>query len=298
MAEIFVPDGSWTFDGETLRIVPGGDKSVHELRRLVGELTVPLAAISSVSFEPARKGGNLQLRLRPGTDPLTDVAAGRLAGPADPYRLAIPKDRTGAAGYLADEVRAYLSVERTTETPPEGFLLSGPAVPISATAGDGTVNFDGHTVWLDWTGFAKTAKQAAGSRTFPLGEVTGVEWAPQSGMGYGRLRFHLNGTASAKAPEEDPNCVSWGVQRYGGSTILVAAAVLARLPRRTAVAPAPTLDPKDEREKLLRRVAELENHDAVLRRLGELGELRRSGVLTEDEFTYAKQALLARLNEE
>ncbi|MFD0886632.1 DUF4429 domain-containing protein [Streptosporangium algeriense] len=298
MAEIFVPDGSWTFDGETLRIVPGGDKNVHELRRLVGELTIPLAAISSVSFEPARRGGNLQLRLRPGTDPLSDVAAGRLTEPADPYRLSIPKDRTGAASYLADEVRAYLAVDRTPPPLSEGFLLPGPAVPISATAGDGTVNFDGHTVWLDWTGFAKSAKQAAGSRTFPLQEVTGVEWAPQSGIGYGRLRFHLNGAASGKSPEEDPNCIAWGVQRYGGSTLLVAAAVLARLPRRTAIAPTPTLDPKDEREKLLRRVAELENHDTILRRLGELGELRRSGVLTEDEFTYAKQALLARLNEE
>ncbi|MEU1883384.1 DUF4429 domain-containing protein [Streptosporangium sp. NPDC020072] len=298
MAEIFVPDGSWTFDGETLRIVPGGDKNIHELRKLVGELTIPLAAISSVSFEPARKGGNLQLRLRPGTDPLTDVAAGRLTDPADPYRLSIPKDRTGAAGYFADEVRAYLEVGRTPEALPEGFLLPGPAVPISATAGDGTVNFDGHTVWLDWTGFAKTAKQSAGSRMFPLREVTGVEWAPQSGIGYGRLRFHLSGAPSGKSPEEDPNCISWGVQRYGGSTVLVAAAVLARLPRRTAVAPTPALDPKDEREKLVRRVAELENHDAILRRLGELGELRRSGVLTEDEFTYAKQALLARLNEE
>ncbi|MFE7431161.1 SHOCT domain-containing protein, partial [Streptomyces sp. NPDC057545] len=35
--------------------------------------------------------------------------------------------------------------------------------------------------------------------------------------------------------------------------------------------------------------------DVLLRRLRELGELHRSGVLTEDEFTAAKQAVLKRL---
>ncbi|MEV8634854.1 DUF4429 domain-containing protein [Streptosporangium sp. NPDC051023] len=302
MTEIFVPDGSWTFDSETLRVVPGGDRGVHELRKLLGELTIPLAAIGSVSFEPSRKGGSLQLRLRPGADPLSDVAAGRLTEPADPYRLAVPKDRAGAAAYLADEVRDCLAIERAPSTPTGSFLLPGPAVPISATAGDGTVSFDGHAVRLDWTMFAKAAKQEAGPQTLALEDLTGVEWAPQSGMNYGRLRFHLNGAAPARSPEEDPHCVSWGVQRYGGSTVLVAAAVLARLPRtprRPAAPPAlsqaPT--PSDERETLLRRLADLENQDAVLRRLGELGELHRSGVLTEEEFSSAKQALLRRLND-
>ncbi len=311
MAELFVPDGSWAFDGETLRIVPGGDKGVHELRRLLGEVVVPLAAIGSVSFEPSRKGGGLQLRLRPGTDPLTDVAAGRLTEPADPYRLTVPKDRAGAAEYFADEVRSCLTLGRAEQTQGAGaFLLPGPAVPISATAGDGTVSFDGHAVRLDWTMFAKTAKQAAGPQTLALMDLTGVEWAPQSGMNYGRLRFHLNGTAPAKSPEEDPHSVSWGVQRYGGSTVLVAAAVLARLPRTPHRQAGPSASPRalqapaalgghssEDREELLRRLADLESQDAVLRRLRELGELYRSGVLTEEEFGSAKQALLRRLTD-
>lgn len=56
MAEISIPDGSWTFDSEILRIVPGGDSDVHELRKTLGELEIPLTAISGVSFEPSRKG--------------------------------------------------------------------------------------------------------------------------------------------------------------------------------------------------------------------------------------------------
>ncbi|MDF3146699.1 SHOCT domain-containing protein, partial [Streptomyces sp. T21Q-yed] len=36
-------------------------------------------------------------------------------------------------------------------------------------------------------------------------------------------------------------------------------------------------------------------HDALLRRLRELGELHRTGVLTDEEFTMAKQAVLKRM---
>ncbi|WP_143665873.1 SHOCT domain-containing protein, partial [Streptomyces griseus] len=34
------------------------------------------------------------------------------------------------------------------------------------------------------------------------------------------------------------------------------------------------------------------DHDALLRRLRELGELHRAGVLTDEEFSTAKQAVL------
>ncbi|MFC4529303.1 DUF4429 domain-containing protein [Sphaerisporangium dianthi] len=292
MAEILAPDGAWTFDGDTLRIVPGGDKSVHELRKVLGELAIPLAAIAGVSFEPSRKGGSLQLRLRSGADPLTDVVSGRLLGAADPYRLAIPKERIGAAEYLVDEVRTGLTLEQVPSGPSAALLLPGPAVPVSASAGDGSVSFDGDRVHLEWTLFAKTAKQTAGPQTIPLSDLAGVEWAPQSGIGYGRLRFHLKGGEPVRPPEEDPRSLSWGVQRYGGLTALVAAAVFARLPREAEAPPALPPAAPDDREALLRRVAELENQDALVRRLGELGRLHRSGVLTDEEFRSAKQVLL------
>ncbi|MZE77148.1 Tat pathway signal sequence domain protein, partial [Streptomyces sp. SID5475] len=37
-----------------------------------------------------------------------------------------------------------------------------------------------------------------------------------------------------------------------------------------------------------------EDHDALLRRLRELGELYQAGVLTDEEFTAAKKAVLGR----
>jgi len=36
------------------------------------------------------------------------------------------------------------------------------------------------------------------------------------------------------------------------------------------------------------------DHDSLLRRLRELGELHREGVLTDEEFASAKKAVLAR----
>lgn len=283
MAEIAVPDGSWTFDGQLLRIVPGSGKDIDELRRTLGEVSVPLEAVAAVTFEPARKGGHLRLRLRKGADALSDVVAGTLTPPADPYRLAVPKNRVGAAEYFADEIRDTLLIEQTPGGPCDRYLLRVPDVPISATAGDGTALFDGERVRLEWTGWAASEKEKAGPREYPLAELTGVEWKPQSGMSYGTLRFRVKGEGPVQQPQKDLRCVSWGIQRFGGSTALVAAAVLARLPREAPEPPAPP-------------VAD-DVHDAVLRRLTELGRLHQSGVLTDEEFTTAKQAMIRRLQE-
>ncbi|MGR6915115.1 DUF4429 domain-containing protein [[Actinomadura] parvosata] len=289
MAEIAVPDGSWTFNGEMLRIVPGSDKDIDELRRTLGEVRVPLEAIAGVAFEPARKGGHLRLRLRKGADALFDVAAGALGPPADPYRLAVPKARTGAAEYFADEIRDTMAVYQTPGGPCDGYLLPVPDVPISATAGDGAAIFDGERVRLEWTGWAGSEKEKAGPQEFPLSDISGVEWKPQSGMGYGTLRFRIKGEPpSTKSPQKDLRCVSWGIQRFGGATALVAAAVLARLPRERADQPEPPAAPAPVADDV---------HDAVLRRLAELGQLHRSGVLTDEEFATAKQAMIRRLQD-
>lgn len=69
MAEVIVRDGTWTFDSELVRIVPGRDRKVHKLPQAVGELTIPQDAIAGFFYEPVRKAGRLRLRLRGGADP-------------------------------------------------------------------------------------------------------------------------------------------------------------------------------------------------------------------------------------
>lgn len=57
-------DGTWTFDGEVVRIVPGRDRKVHKLRQATGELSVPLDTASDVESVPIVGFGNGYLRFR------------------------------------------------------------------------------------------------------------------------------------------------------------------------------------------------------------------------------------------
>ncbi|MFJ2644830.1 DUF4429 domain-containing protein [Streptomyces sp. NPDC087511] len=297
MAEIIQRDGTWHFDGETVRIVPGRGKGIHPLRQELGERAVPLRALAGISFEPDRKGGRLRLRLRDGACPVLRAADGRLKDAADPYQLTVEKDRSGVAEYFADEVRDALRIEQVPTGAVDGFLLPGPAVPVAGGGGDGTASFDGETVRLTWNWKAKEVKTSGGPVAFPVSEVTGVHWMPAIGLENGHLRFVRGGGPATSAPEAeyDPYSLDlWGLSKKEYTAVLVAAAVLVRLPDAAGRAPAavPAAPPAAPAE--LAAPAD-DDHDVLLRRLRELGELHRSGVLTDDEFAAAKQAVLKRL---
>ncbi|MFF9570707.1 DUF4429 domain-containing protein [Streptomyces sp. NPDC014685] len=307
MAEITQRDGTWTFDGETVRITPGRGKGIHPLRQELGELAVPLRALAGISFEPDRKSGWLRLRLRDGACPVLRAAGGRLKDAADPYQLTVEKDRSGVAEYFVEEVRNALLVEQVPAGPVDGFLLPGPSVPVAGGGGDGMASFDGEIIRLTWNWKTNDSKLSGGPVSFPLSDVAAVHWAPSSGLENGHLRFVLKGAPTVvRAAEHDPYALDlWGLSKKEYMAALVAAAVLVRLPGATGkatgtgaalaaagpagieapaapVPPAPSAPSGDD-------------HDALLRRLRELGELHRSGVLTDDEFAAAKQAVLKRL---
>ncbi|NLU74045.1 DUF4429 domain-containing protein [Streptomyces sp. HNM0575] len=307
MAEIIQRTGTWTFDGETVRIVPAVGKHMHPLRRVLGEVAVPITAISGLSYEPGRKGGRLRLRLREGADPLAQVASGRLPDASDPYQLPVEKDRSGVAEYFVAELRRALLLDGVPDTPSDRYLLPGPAVPLTAGGTDGTASFDGERVQLEWNWMASESKSHGGPRSFALDELDSVEWTPAIGWENGSLRFRQKGGNAFLKPEHDPNCLMlWGIRqaRETGGSVLLAAAVTARLPHPAGARPpvgagaeglAPSLvedggggpadRPADPAEA---------DHDRLLRRLRELGELHREGVLTDEEFTAAKKAVIDR----
>ncbi|MBG0820223.1 DUF4429 domain-containing protein [Planomonospora sp. ID91781] len=308
MAEVMGRDGTWTFDGEILRIVPGRDRGVHKLRQLLGEVTVPLEAVAGVSHEPGKKGGRLRLRLREGADPFNQAARGRIPDSADPYQLAVEPDRTGVADYFVDEVRNALVIDQVPDGPVSRYLMPGPSVPLTASAGDGTATFDGESVRLEWSWAVESTKKSAGSQRIALSELTGVEWIPAAGLENGHVRFHVRGSVHRLAPKYDPHClVLWGMDKETRTIALLVAAVLARLPHPSA----PAEPPAAEQAALTAGTAPAgtgggpageagnegerpDDHDALLRRLRELGGLHRDGVLTDEEFAQAKQAILRR----
>ncbi|MER5210434.1 DUF4429 domain-containing protein [Streptomyces sp. NPDC002838] len=292
MAEILQKDGTWTFDGDALRLTPGRDKNVSLFRKTLGELTVPLGALAGISFEQGKKTGRLRLRLRDGSDPLLHATGGRLTEPHDPYQLTVESDRYGVAEYFVDEVRDALLLDQVPADPVDTYLLPGPAVPLSVSAGDGTARFDGERVRLDWNWKTEDAKAAAGSRVFVLADISAVEWQPAVGLENGYLRFTVRNAPTKAPPKYDPNSVElWGFKK-DPLMALVAAAVQARLPHPAAAAPKDVRPPRPE--PTAPSTGE-DDHDALLRRLRELGELHRTGVLTDEEFAMAKQAILKRM---
>ncbi|GGX64495.1 hypothetical protein GCM10010358_18500 [Streptomyces minutiscleroticus] len=203
-------------------------------------------------------------------------------------------DRHGVAEYVAEEIRTALLLEQVPATPVDRYLLPGPPVPVSASAGDGTAGFDGEHVRLEWNWKTEEAKAAAGTRVLALADIGSVEWHPAAGLENGYLRFHVRAAATKAPPKYDPNAVELYGFKKDPLMALVAAAVQARLPHPSAPAPA------DAPLRALGPGAQAappaeSDHDALLRRLRELGELHRSGVLTDEEFTVAKQAVLKRL---
>lgn len=287
MAEIIQRDGTWTFDGDTLRIVPGHDKSVGLLRRTLGELEVPVQALAGISFEQGKRAGRLRLRLRDGADPLLQVAGGRFPDSSDPYLLTVEPDRYGVAEYMVDEVRSSLTLDQVPATGCTEYLLPGPVVPLSVTAGDGTASFDGDTVRLEWKWNTEEAKSAAGARTLALDDIEAVDWQPSAGLENGWLRFTVRNATATAPPKYDPHSVELFGFKKDPLMALVAAAVQARLPHPTT--------PRSLSSTTAESTAASDDHDTLLRRLRELGELHRSGVLTDEEFTTAKQAVLKRV---
>ncbi|MCF6524651.1 DUF4429 domain-containing protein [Streptomyces sp. JJ36] len=313
MAEIIQRAGTWSFDGDILRIVPGSWKGVQPLRRELGEIAVPLEAVAGIAYEAGRKSGRLRLRLREGADPLGQVARGRLPDASDPYQLTVEADRAGVAEYFVDEVRHALLLDQVPEGPCDRYLLPGPSVPRTASGTDGTASFDGERVALEWNWLAEESKSSAGPRSFALRDLKGVEWTPAAGWENGSLRFRPQGAHPTLKPQHDPNCLLlWGIRqaRETGGSVLLAAAVTARLPHPSAdsaapAAPEPRAPGGGERAvdgagappPALTKGSGAEpgtEHDALLRRLRELGELHRQGVLTDEEFAAAKRAVLDR----
>ncbi|KUM74833.1 DUF4429 domain-containing protein [Streptomyces curacoi] len=303
MAEIIQRDGTWAFDGTTVRITPGLHRSVPLFRQTYGEIAVPLEAVASIVFEPERKRGRLRMRLREGADPLLQATGGRLPEPADPYRLAVDIDRSGVAEYIAEEIRHALLLDQIPKEPTKAYLLPGPPVPVSVRSSDGTVSFDGTQVRIDWSDTSDRVKRATGPRIIHVGDLVQVEWLPNSGYEDGFLRFVTRETVFSKLPpEKDPYALDlWGSARRDLLTALVATAVTARLPHpstRTGAEAADRPRPTASVQALAPALASAparppaDHHDVLLRRLRELGELHRDGVLTDEEFAMTKAVVL------
>ena len=308
---------TWEFDTDSVLIRFERGIRTPRLLQSLRERRVPHAALSSVTLTPGKRG-TVVLRAvpRPGADPLLEAAAGQLKDGCDPYRLVLPAERETLAEYYADELRARLGPE--AGEPADRFLVAAPEAPMRFKAYDGRASFDGDRIsfrWF-WTG-ASSEKWKAGDQTFPVTELSGVEWrSPEAFEGYLRLVPRipassdpatgtgaglaasgpgaglLTSTAPAQPMEarraradQDPAAVIFGLG-YGPvhESLPFAAAVLESVRRKqsapvvAALVGAGRRDPAD-----------------IAERIRHLGELHQAGLVTDDEFGAKKAQLLAEL---
>ncbi|MFE6662552.1 DUF4429 domain-containing protein [Streptomyces sp. NPDC057697] len=306
---------TWEFDTDSVLIRFERGIRTPKLFQSLRERRVPYAALSSVTLTPGKRGTVILRAVpRPGADPLVEAAAGQLKDGCDPYRLVLPAERATLAEYYADELRALLGPDAAE--PAERFLVAAPEAPMQFKAYDGRAAFDGQRVsfrWF-WTG-ASTAKWKAGDQTFPVTELSGVEWRSPEGF-EGCLRLvprGLENTAPEPAPgggaglaadpgavrcpqpmasrpsraDQDPAAVVFGLG-YGPvhESLPFAAAVLESVRRNHSAAAVPAA--------VLASAVRRDPAD-IAERIRHLGELHVAGLVTDDEFSAKKAQLLAEL---
>ncbi|MGQ4385881.1 DUF4429 domain-containing protein [Streptomyces sp. SAS_270] len=278
-------NAAWEFESDSVLIRFERGIRTPKLLQALGERRVPLEAISAVTLTPGKRGTVvLHAVPRPGADPLMDAAAGQLKEGCDPYRLVLPAERETLAEYYRDELTPLLVADDTD--PPPRYLVQPPEAPLHFKAYDGKATFDGKSVsfrWF-WTG-ASSAKWKAGDQSFPVADLSGVEWrSPEVFEGHLRLLRREPAIAQPAQADQDPAAVVFGLG-YGPvhESLPFAASVLAAVracgPATPAAVPAaPRSDPAD-----------------IADRIRHLGELHQAGLVTDEEFTTKKAELLAEL---
>ena len=272
---------AWEFESDSVLIRYERGIRTPKLFQALGERRVPLEAIAGVTLAQGKRGTVvLRAELRDGADPLLEAAAGQLKEGCDPYRLVLPAEKETLAEYYADELRAALD----GGGPADGYLVAAPEAPRQFKAYDAKASFDGRTVsfrWF-WTG-ASSAKWKAGDQSFPVTELSGVQWrSPEVFEGHLRLVLRDGATVPAQ-PDQDPAAVVFGLG-YGPvhESLPFAAAVLAAVresgPAAVVPAAGPRRDPAD-----------------IAERIRHLGELHQAGLVTDEEFSSKKAELLAEL---
>lgn len=283
---------TWEFDTDSVLIRFERGIRTPKLFQVLGERRIPYEALSSVELAPGSRKGTVVLHAVPraGADPLVEAAAGQLRQAADPYRLVLPAEREALAAYYAGELRVALGPEAGREA--DHHLVAAPVTPLQFKAYDGKVSFDGKVVsfrWF-WTG-ASSAKWKAGDQTFPVSELADVEWRSPEIAG-GHLRLLRRGSDGQPEPDrgpvdQDPAAVVFG-PGYGlvHESLPLAAAVLEAIH-----ASGPEENGRRDGVSGKRRAAPAD----IAERIRHLGELHRSGLVTDEEFTAKKRELLAEL---
>ena len=272
--------------------------------------TAPLRAAVPADVRRDRRapGGDRGHRLRTRTQarpPAAEAARGRRPASPGDRRPAARRRRTrtgwrwtstvpGSPSTSPRRSAARCSSTRSPRNRRRPTSCPGPPVPVSVRSSDGTVSFDGTQVRIDWADTSDRVKRATGPRIIAVSGPRAGRVAAQLRL-RGRLsalrdrRDRLLQTAAREGPVrprpvgQHPPRPADGARRHRRHRPPAASVHPAR---------ASTSD-RPQPDRAGRRTAcPADHHDVLLRRLRELGELHRDGVLTDEEFATTKAAVL------
>ncbi|WP_297492945.1 DUF4429 domain-containing protein [Pseudonocardia sp.] len=146
---------------------------------------------------------------------------------------------------------------------------------------NGTITFDGAFVSIVRSGFLARATIGKGEKRIPVGHISSVQFKP-AGLVRGFIQFSLAGGVERRSQfgrqstdaAKDENSVLFTTKQQPQFE-----ALRQHVERAMVSGPPPGPPPQSQR-------------DDVASQLQRLAELHRSGALTANEFTSAKQALL------
>ncbi|GAA4884811.1 DUF4429 domain-containing protein [Saccharopolyspora cebuensis] len=291
--ELVGANATWVFEHDRIEINYSSGLGHPRLLRKLRHRTIPYQAISRATATGGDGNPQLVLHLRPGADPLTEVAAGQLSDDTEPHRIELAENQHELAGYYADHINDHCALNPDSAGPAPRFLVEVDRSQRRLKGYDGEAFFDGSAVEFQWHPDASSAKHRAPRRQHPVAELAGVEWA-KPGLASGHLLLVPHGERADAPPEDNARALMFGFG-YGGTaaSLPFAAAVLAAIQEARPEA----LDPgnADGPPALAAAPQPRESREEILATIRELGELHQAGILNSAEFEQKKRELLDRI---
>lgn len=289
--ELVGAGATWVFENDRIDINYSSGLGHPRLLRKLKHRSIPYQAISRATATGGDGNPQLVLHLRPGADPLTEVAAGQLDDDAEPHQLELEPDQQDLANYYADHVNDHCSLNPDAGSPAPRFLVEVDQAPRRLKGFDGEATFDGSAVEFHWHEDASTAKHRSSRRRFPLTEIAGVRWV-RPGLASGHLQLVLHGETADVSPSDNDHALLFGLGYGSTATSLpFAAAVLAAAQAAGSATSAgrPALPAAAPHQP------DAMSRSEILATIRELGELHQAGIVSQQEFEQKKRELLDRL---
>jgi Short C-terminal domain/Domain of unknown function (DUF4429) len=281
---------------------PGDQGAWSTMCRTLRTVTVPVTALSSVSISPVtrREYGYLILVPRRDASPFHSVAAEHLTTGLDPLGIAFDDEHELLVEYYAQEIQAEISQHGLADVPARKPLIAVPASLPHAVGIDGILSLHEDHVEFTWGINTRPAKLNHGRHwRIPLSAIETATWRPANATpdGHGYLQLRLAGVPESVDihPLDDPNAIVLASEDLHALALIFGAALLVHISEVETRIDHDLVARWLQSAQPSRSEQPPKDSTRIVDQIKQLGELRATGILTEEEFQSKKQQLLDRI---